>query len=197
MATVWGRPFPVSAWQCPSAQHKIGVEEHDWTAQSPDLNPIEHLWDELESRLRARPNRPPSVPDLTNALVTESKQVPSFSGKTSQKSGGGCYSSKGGTNSILMPMILEWDVWQAGTFWPCSVCIHSAIHSTILFYSAQIIMYCTALHNLLNFHAYDWMLMFFYTMLIIWFVTVLSMMDIKWVRSLPALTVSIYISIDQ
>ena len=35
------------------------------------------------------------------------------SGKPSQKSGG-CYSSKGGTNSILVPMILEWDVRQAG-----------------------------------------------------------------------------------
>jgi hypothetical protein len=27
------------------------VEEHDWLAQSPDVNPIEHLWDELELRL--------------------------------------------------------------------------------------------------------------------------------------------------
>jgi hypothetical protein len=35
---------------------EIGVEELDWPAQSPDLNPIEHLWDELESRLQARPN---------------------------------------------------------------------------------------------------------------------------------------------
>jgi hypothetical protein len=52
------------------------VEELDWPAQSSNLNPIEHLWDELECRLWARPNRPTSVPDLTNALVAEWKQVP-------------------------------------------------------------------------------------------------------------------------
>jgi hypothetical protein len=45
-------------------------------AQSPDLNPIGNLWDELERWLRARPNRPTSVPNLTNALVAEWKQVP-------------------------------------------------------------------------------------------------------------------------
>jgi hypothetical protein len=63
---------------------KIGVEELDWpaqrpdlnSAQSPDLNPIKHLWDELECRLQARPNLPISVPDLTNALMAECKQVP-------------------------------------------------------------------------------------------------------------------------
>ncbi|KAI4888053.1 hypothetical protein NFI96_003400 [Prochilodus magdalenae] len=43
-----------------------GVEELDWPAQSPDLNPVEHLWDGLERRLRARPSRPTSVSDLTN-----------------------------------------------------------------------------------------------------------------------------------
>ena len=60
----------------------ISVEELDWPAQSPDLKSIDHLCHELERQLRARPNRPTSVTDLTNALVAE-------------------------WNSILMPMILE------------------------------------------------------------------------------------------
>jgi hypothetical protein len=52
---------------------EIGVEELDWPAQSPDLNTIKHL---CERRLQARPNRPTSVPNLTNDLVAEWKQVP-------------------------------------------------------------------------------------------------------------------------
>lgn len=27
---------------------QFGVEELDWAAQSPDLNPVQHRWDELE-----------------------------------------------------------------------------------------------------------------------------------------------------
>ena len=50
---------------------EILVEKPDY-----DLNPMEHLWDELERQLRAKPNRPTSVPDLTNALVAGWKQIP-------------------------------------------------------------------------------------------------------------------------
>ena len=41
-----------------------------------DLNQIEHLWDELEWRLRARPSRLTSVCDLTNALLEEWSKIP-------------------------------------------------------------------------------------------------------------------------
>ncbi|KAL7857365.1 hypothetical protein SRHO_G00162640 [Serrasalmus rhombeus] len=55
---------------------EFGVEELDWPAQSSDLNPTEHLWDELERRLRARPSCPTSLSDLTNALLEERSKIP-------------------------------------------------------------------------------------------------------------------------
>ena len=55
---------------------EICVEELDWPAQSPDLNPIEHFWDELEHRLRASPNRPTSVPDLKQCSNIQWKASP-------------------------------------------------------------------------------------------------------------------------
>jgi hypothetical protein len=47
------------------------VPEMDWPAQSPDLNPIEHPWDELERRLSCRPQRPASETALATALQEE------------------------------------------------------------------------------------------------------------------------------
>jgi hypothetical protein len=45
--------------------------EMDCLLQSPDLNPIEHLWDGLDCRLRSRPQCPTSLTALATALLEE------------------------------------------------------------------------------------------------------------------------------
>jgi hypothetical protein len=52
------------------------VPEMDFPAHSPDLNPTEHLWDELERRLRSRPQRPTSLTALATALQEECAAIP-------------------------------------------------------------------------------------------------------------------------
>jgi hypothetical protein len=52
------------------------VPEMDWPAQSPDLNPTEHLWDELERWLCSRPQRPTSLTALATALQEEWAAIP-------------------------------------------------------------------------------------------------------------------------
>ena len=86
---------------------KFGLEELDCPTQSPLLNLIEHLWDELLRRLRARPSRPTSVPDLTNALLEEWSNIPIdtllnlVDGLPRRVEA--VIAAKGGANSILNP----------------------------------------------------------------------------------------------
>ena len=42
-----------------------------WPAKSLDLNPIEHVWDLLDRRVRARAILPRNIWELTGALVDE------------------------------------------------------------------------------------------------------------------------------
>ena len=48
----------------------------DWPANSPDLNPIDHVWDSLDRRLRHRPNPPANVNELHQTLIQEWNNIP-------------------------------------------------------------------------------------------------------------------------
>ncbi|KAJ8869000.1 hypothetical protein PR048_030546 [Dryococelus australis] len=52
------------------------VRQLDWPVQSPDLNPIEHLWDELDRRVRTRQARPKSIAQLVEWLQEEWRRIP-------------------------------------------------------------------------------------------------------------------------
>jgi transposase len=54
---------------------ELGIHRLNWPACSPDLNPIEHLWDEIKRRLRKR--RPPIVTlnQLRGALQDEWENI--------------------------------------------------------------------------------------------------------------------------
>jgi len=56
------------------ARKKIDVLP--WPAQSPDLNPIEHLWEHLDRQVRKRVNEPRSTKDLAEILMEEWDQIP-------------------------------------------------------------------------------------------------------------------------
>ena len=47
-----------------------------WPSKSPDLNPIEHLWDDLDRRVRQRQPQPQSLKQLVNTLPDEWNHIP-------------------------------------------------------------------------------------------------------------------------
>ncbi|GFW38722.1 transposable element Tcb2 transposase [Trichonephila clavipes] len=52
------------------------IQRMEWPACSPDLNPIEHVWDMLGRRVAARPSPPATVRDLEIALLEEWNSIP-------------------------------------------------------------------------------------------------------------------------
>ena len=46
-----------------------GVEVLDWLSSSPDLNRIEHIWDEPGRRVRQQVDSPLTLRDLERVLV--------------------------------------------------------------------------------------------------------------------------------
>jgi len=62
----------VKAW---ILQNRIKVLQ-DWPSQSPDLNPIENLWSELERQLKKHTPRPKNKQDLFSILQEEWNAIP-------------------------------------------------------------------------------------------------------------------------
>ncbi|KAJ8865952.1 hypothetical protein PR048_033476 [Dryococelus australis] len=58
-------------WYAEKKLHRL-----DWPAQSPDLNPIEHIWDEVDGRVRARQALPKSIAPLMEWLQEEWRRIP-------------------------------------------------------------------------------------------------------------------------
>ncbi|KAI1000961.1 hypothetical protein K3495_g7234 [Podosphaera aphanis] len=52
------------------------IKSLDWPAQSPDLNPIEHLWKELKRRLGAYYEPPKGVGELWQRVQREWALIP-------------------------------------------------------------------------------------------------------------------------
>jgi transposase len=64
-----------------SARLRDYFEDHriqllDWPAQSPDLNPIEHLWNHLKRQLNAYERHPSSMHELEARIKAEWRKIP-------------------------------------------------------------------------------------------------------------------------
>lgn len=56
--------------------NEVGVRTMGWPAKSPDMNPIEHMWDELKKRIRSRVHAPTTLRELTTAAQEEWDNIP-------------------------------------------------------------------------------------------------------------------------
>ena len=53
-----------------------GIQRMVWPANSPDLNPLEHLWDQLKRAVSARINANTNPTDLAQMLEEEWNAIP-------------------------------------------------------------------------------------------------------------------------
>ena len=53
-----------------------GRKSAPWSSKSPDLNPIEHLWDDLDRRVCSRQPAPQTMQELQQALEQEWGRIP-------------------------------------------------------------------------------------------------------------------------
>ncbi|PZC74838.1 hypothetical protein B5X24_HaOG207102 [Helicoverpa armigera] len=54
----------------------VNITVMDWPARSPDMNPIEHMWDEEKRRVRARQPFAQTMQELKTAIEEEWEMIP-------------------------------------------------------------------------------------------------------------------------
>lgn len=54
----------------------VGIRKIQWPARSPDMNPIEHVWDMLKRRVKRSLNPPQNLRELKTALVAAWEEIP-------------------------------------------------------------------------------------------------------------------------
>jgi transposase len=55
--------------------NELGLTVLEWPPQSPDLNPIEHLWDVLKRKLNAHPEQPKSMHELWERIESDWESI--------------------------------------------------------------------------------------------------------------------------
>ncbi|GFU58542.1 transposable element Tcb2 transposase [Trichonephila clavipes] len=60
-------------WRISFSRKEYGME---WPACSPDMNPIEHVWDALGRRVSGRQLPPQTLQELERALLEEWDRIP-------------------------------------------------------------------------------------------------------------------------
>nr|CAI5838635.1 unnamed protein product [Callosobruchus analis] len=56
--------------------HDVGITTLDWSLRSPDMNPIEHVWDMLKRRIRQKNPPPRTLAELERAAREEWENIP-------------------------------------------------------------------------------------------------------------------------
>uniref|UniRef100_A0A8K9US50 Tc1-like transposase DDE domain-containing protein n=1 Tax=Oncorhynchus mykiss TaxID=8022 RepID=A0A8K9US50_ONCMY len=67
---------PHVAGVCQQFLQEEGIDAMDWPARSPDLNPIEHIWDIMSRSIHQRHVAPQTVQELADALAQVWEDIP-------------------------------------------------------------------------------------------------------------------------
>ena len=100
---------PQVARICRQFLNRNNVNALPWPAVSPDMNPIEHIWDYLGRKIQARGNVH-NLRDLENALIQEWNNIPNVVIKRYVRSPCCLHQQSRWSHSILTTVYIEFPI---------------------------------------------------------------------------------------